>query len=125
MAKIKVALVEDDAFLAKMYITKLTMEGFQVLHAADGAAGVELVKAQNPAVLLLDILLPKLDGWEVLTALKQDPATRNIPVIMLSNLGQEEDIQKGVELGAVDYLIKAHFVPTEVINKVRQVIKRS
>lgn len=124
MQKIKIALVEDDSFLANMYETKLNLEGFEVKKALDGEAGVALIREEKPDVILLDILLPKLDGWEVLKSVKKDAAVKDIPVILLTNLGQEEDVQKGLDLGAVDYLIKAHFVPQEVIEKIKEVLKK-
>ncbi len=124
MAKVKIVLVEDDSFLANMYETKLTLEGFSVVKAADGEEGISLVKKVKPDIVLLDILLPKKDGWQVLEELKKDLRTKEIPVLLLTNLGQEEDVKKGLQLGAVDYLIKAHFVPQEVINKVRDILKK-
>lgn len=122
--KIKILLVEDDEFLANMYKTKLTLEGFEVAHAGDGEKGLELASSENPDIILLDILLPKKDGWEVLGILKEQEKTKNIPVLMLTNLGQEGDVDKGLKMGAVDYLIKAHFVPQEVIDKIHKILKK-
>lgn len=124
MKKIRIGLVEDDSFLANMYETKLNLEGFEVKKALDGQEGIEMIKQEKPDVILLDILLPKMDGWEVLNALKKEESVKDIPVILLTNLGQEEDVKKGLELGAVDYLIKAHFVPQEVIEKIKEVLKK-
>ena len=120
--KIKVVLVEDDKFLSNMYQTKLTIEGMEVIPAYDGQQGVEVVKKEKPDIVLLDIVLPVLEGWDTLKEIKKDPAVKDIPVIILSNLGQEEDIKKGQELGAVDYLIKAHFIPREVIEKIKTIL---
>lgn len=122
--KIKIVLVEDDEFLANMYETKLTLEGFEVAHAGDGEKGLELAKSEQPEIILLDILLPKKDGWEVLKILKDQEETKDIPVLMLTNLGQEDDVDKGLKMGAVDYLIKAHFVPQEVIDKIHKILKK-
>ncbi len=119
----KVLLVEDDRDLIEMYETKFKMEGFEVLKAENGIDALELVKQEKPIIILLDIVMPELDGFQVLRSLKNDPATKAIPVILLTNLSQESDIKKGVELGAADYLVKANFTPNEVVAKVRKVLK--
>ncbi|KKQ27442.1 MAG: Two component transcriptional regulator, winged helix family [Candidatus Magasanikbacteria bacterium GW2011_GWC2_37_14] len=120
--KNNVLLVEDDNFLANIYKTKFEMEGFKVFTADNGEAGVDEAKKKLPDVILLDILLPKMDGFMVLEALKKEPSTKDIPVILLTNLGQKDDVEKGLQMGAVDYLIKAHFKPSEVVEKVRKVL---
>lgn len=120
--KIYVLIVEDDSFLANIYKTKFEMEGFKVSVSENGETGLADVKKKKPAIVLLDILLPKLDGFAVLMKLKEDAETKNIPVILLTNLGQKDDVQKGLDLGAVDYLIKAHFKPSEVVEKVKKVL---
>lgn len=117
--KLTILLVEDDTFLAGMYITKLTMEHFNVELAVDGQAGLEKVKKIKPDLILLDVLLPKIDGFEVLRAIKDDADLRDIPVILLTNLGQKSDVLRGLDLGAADYLIKAHFMPSEVVEKIK------
>jgi len=119
----KILIVDDDAFLAGIYATKLDLEGFQVVSAHDGEEGVKMAQKELPNLILLDVLMPKLDGFEALKRLKADPTTKDIPVIMLTNLGQKEDIEKGIEDGAVDYLIKAHFVPAEAVAKIKKVLK--
>lgn len=118
-------LIEDDTFLAGMYVTKLTMENFQVDLANDGKAGLEKAKKIKPDLILLDVLLPKMNGFDVLKSLKDDPATKDIPVVLLTNLGQKTDVVKGLELGAVDYMIKAHFMPSEVVAKIKDILKQS
>ncbi|MFA6042749.1 MAG: response regulator [Patescibacteria group bacterium] len=118
-----ILLVEDDTFLAGMYVTKLELEGFRVNLATDGEQALQLVKRELPRIMLLDIVLPKKSGFEVLAAVKADPATKDVPVILLTNLGQKEDVQKGLKLGALDYLIKAHFMPSEVVTKVKRLVK--
>ena len=100
--KVSILLVEDDTFLAGIYSTKLRIEGFAVSHAPDGARGLELARRERPELILLDILMPKMDGFQVLEELKKDPKTKGMPVIMLTNLGQKEDVDRGVKLGAVD-----------------------
>ena len=119
---VHVLLVEDDEFLANIYKTKFEMEGFKVSVAENGEAGLGEAKKKMPNIILLDILLPKMDGFAVLEKLKEDPATKKIPVILLTNLGQKDDVDRGLELGAADYLIKAHFQPSETVAKVKKVL---
>lgn len=121
-AKVKVLIVDDDAFLSGIYATKLELEGFEVASARDGEEGLKAALKEKPALILLDVLMPKLDGFEVLKRLKADPETKAVPVIMLTNLGQKEDIEKGLADGAADYLIKAHFVPAEAVEKIKKVL---
>lgn len=118
-------LVEDDTFLAGMYVTKLTMDGFKTELATDGKTGLEKAKKGKPDLILLDVLLPKMNGFDVLKELKADATTKSIPVILLTNLGQKADVVKGLDLGAVDYLIKAHFMPSEVVAKIKEILKRA
>ena len=118
--KIKILLIEDDSFLSGMYDTKLKLEGFDVVLAEDGAKGLELAVSQGPDIILLDIILPKMDGFTALKHLKENMETKKIPVILMTNLGQKEDVERGIALGAQDYLVKAHFMPSEVVEKIRQ-----
>ena len=122
--KIHVLIVEDDIFLANIYKTKFDMEGFKVSTSENGEAGLNDIKKKKPDIVLLDILLPKMDGFVVLEKLKADPEVKSIPVILLTNLGQKDDVQKGLEMGAEDYLIKAHFKPSEVVEKVRKILNK-
>ncbi|MFH1790325.1 MAG: response regulator [bacterium] len=121
--KKNVLLVEDDIFLAGIYKKKFEVEGFKISVSDNGEKGLVDAKKKQPDIILLDILLPKLDGFAVLKALKADPAVKDIPVILLTNLGQKDDVEKGIEMGAEDYLIKIHFKPSEVVEKVRKVLK--
>jgi DNA-binding response OmpR family regulator len=118
-----ILLVEDDSFLAGMYVTKLTMEHYQVELAADGALGLEKAQTVLPDLILLDVLLPKMNGFDVLRQIKANPETKDIPVILLTNLGQKSDVTQGLDLGAADYLIKAHFMPSEVVDKIKRLLK--
>lgn len=122
--KIKILLIEDDSFLLKMYATKFEMEKFNVLLASDGETGVKIAKGENPDIILLDIMMPKMNGFDVLKILKKDESTKRIPVILLTNLNQKDDIEKGISMGAVDYLVKAHFMPSEVVKKVTDILNR-
>ena len=121
--KVKILLVEDDPFLLSMYATKFELEGFEVISADDGQKGLSLARENKPDIILLDILMPKMNGFEVLRELKANEQTRDIPVIFLTNLNQKEEVERALELGAVDYLIKAHFMPSEVVAKIKEVIE--
>lgn len=122
-AKQKVLIVDDDVFLSGIYATKLELEGFEVDMAHDGEEGLKAAAKSKPDIILLDVLMPKLDGFETLKRLKADADLKDVPVIMLTNLGQKEDVEKGLHEGAEDYLIKAHFVPSEAVEKIRAVLK--
>jgi DNA-binding response OmpR family regulator len=118
-----ILVVEDDKFLRELMTQKLIREGFKISEAVDGEEGLKKIKEEKPGLVLLDLILPGIDGFEVLTRMKEDPATSDTPVIILSNLGQREDVEKGLKLGATDYLIKAHFTPGEIIEKIKNIIK--
>lgn len=117
-------LVEDDSFLLGMYATKFELEGFEVLTAEDGEKGLKAAKEKRPDIILLDILMPRMNGVEVLEELKKDDTTKGIPVILLTNLNQKEEIERCMSMGANDYLIKAHFMPSEVIEKVKKILNQ-
>ena len=123
MAK-KILIVEDDKFLRDLISQKLLKEGFEIVQAVDGEDGVKKIKDEHPDLILLDLILPGIDGFEVLSQMKSDQNSASIPVIILSNLGQKEDIDKGLKMGAADYLIKAHFTPGEIIDRIEKVIGR-
>lgn len=120
--KSKILLVEDDKMLADMYVTKFSKEGIKIMRADDGAAGLELAKKEKPDLILLDIIMPKLDGFAVLKELKKDPGMGNTHILLLTNLGQSEDVEKGKQLGADDYFIKANHTPAEIVEKVKYLL---
>jgi len=122
MAK-KILIVEDDAAIIQLYKLKFEEAKYEVFEAATGVAGLEIAKKEKPNIILLDIIIPQYDGFAVLEMLKQDPATKNIPVILLTNLAQEDDKERGTKLGAKDYLVKANFTPSEVLKKVEVYLK--
>lgn len=122
--KIKILLIEDDPFLSSMYTTKFELDGFTVVSGDDGRKGLDLAMVEIPDIILLDILMPVMDGFEVLENLKKDERTKNIPVILLTNLNQKDDIERGLKMGANDYLIKAHFMPSEVVAKIRKLLDK-
>ena len=117
--KIKILLVEDEEMLAIMYEVKFKNEGFDLIKALDGAQGLEMAKSTQPNFILLDIIMPKIDGFSVLKSLKEEESTKDIPVMMLTNLGQDEDIERGRQMGAVGYLVKANITPAEVVEAVK------
>lgn len=117
-----ILLVEDDEFLAELYGTKLGLEGYEVLLANDGEKGLKMIKEKKPNLILLDIILPKLDGFEILKAMRAEKESKEIPVILLTNLSQKDEVKKGLDLGAKDYLIKAHFMPSEVVKKIKETL---
>lgn len=118
----KILVVEDDKFLRELMAQKLRNENYEVIEAVDGEEGVKKAKTDNPELILLDLILPGIDGFDVLSKIKAEESSASVPVIILSNLGQKEDIERGLQLGAIDYLIKAHFTPGEIIEKVRFVL---
>lgn len=122
MAK-TILIIEDDKFLRDLIVKKLTIEGFKIFEAIDGEEGIKKVKEEKPDLVLLDLILPGIDGFEVLARMKEDPKLAKIPVVILSNLGQKEEIERGLKMGAVDYLVKAHFTLTEIIKKVKKALK--
>lgn len=118
-----ILLVEDDTMVSSIYQAKFEADGFRVLIAQDGASGLDLAKKGKPDIIMLDVILPGLDGFSVLEGVKKDKATKSTPVIMLTNLGTEEDKAKGKKMGAVDYLVKASLTPAEVSDKIRKILK--
>jgi len=119
----KILIIEDDKFLRELIARKLTLENYEIVEAIDGEEGLKKIKETKPDLVLLDLILPGIDGFDVLSKIKDDPALASIPVIILSNLGQREDVEKGLRLGVVDYLVKAHFTPNEIIAKVKTALK--
>lgn len=118
----KVLFIEDESALQRAATQILSEEGYQVLSALDGEIGLRLAREEMPDLILLDIILPKKDGFEVLGELKSDSATKNIPVIILTNLEGSADVQRALELGATTYLVKTNYRLQEVVEKVKQVI---
>ncbi len=118
--KKKVLMIEDDRFLRKLYKNKLTSAGFDFIEATNGVEGLNKVMAEKPDLVLLDLVLPRKNGFDVLIEMRKNKKTKGIPVIILSNLGQESDIKKGLSLGAQDYLIKTKVNFSGVISKVKE-----
>jgi len=119
-----ILLIEDDPFLVDLYNTKLKEEGFEVEIAVSGREGLRKFKEKKPDLILLDIVLPDLDGWEVLEGIKKLDKLDDLKVIVLSNLTEQGDVKRAQELGATRYLIKSHFTPTEVVQEIKKIIEK-
>ena len=117
-----ILIIEDDKFLRELICRKLINEHFKTEEAIDGEEGLKKLQEIKPDLILLDLILPGLDGFEVLGRIKDNPSISSIPVLILSNLGQKDEIEKGLKLGATDFLIKAHFTPEEIIGKIKLVL---
>ena len=119
----KIILVEDDLFLRELYTDTLISAGYTVISAKDGEEGLKIIKANTDVkLILLDLMLPKINGIDVLKEIKKDPNTKNLSIIVLTNLNEEAIIQDALKLGANAYLIKVDYTPQEVIQTVRQYI---
>lgn len=118
----KILIVEDDKFLRELMTRKLNNEGFDLQEAIDGEEGLKKLETFKPDIILLDLILPGLDGFETLERIKDNPQTSEIPVLILSNLGQRDEIEKGLKLGAVDFMVKAHFTPEEIVGKIKSIL---
>ena len=119
MEKTKILIVEDDKFLIKLYSNKLRREGFLVIEAISGEEALNKIFGEKPDLILLDLVLPQKSGFEILSEIKLNKETRDIPVIILTNLGQESDVKRGLALGAVAYLVKTDFS----INRLPEIVK--
>lgn len=125
---LKILLVDDDPLLTEMYAQKLKKDGYEVLRAANGEEGLQQLKQHKPNLVLLDIMMPKVNGLDVLKTIKADPdqQIQNTPVILLTNLARNmKDINFGLELGAVTYLVKSRVKPDQVVAKVKEVLEAS
>jgi DNA-binding response OmpR family regulator len=117
-------IVEGDVFINKAYAAKFSHEGIEVKMAEDGEKAMAILKkGEAPALILLDLMLPNKSGFEVLTEIKQDPKLKNIPVLILSNLAQDLDVNRGIALGAKEYLVKADLKIEELVNKVKKYLQ--
>src|SRR5581483_4389846 len=125
MSKGTILIVEDQQGFRRIYHDVLQSDGYDVLQAADGLEGWEMVKNQNPNLVLLDLGLPKMDGFEVLKRIREDAETKNIPVIIFSVLGEQKDVKKGLELGANDYTVKGFYTPRQILSKIKNLMNQS
>ena len=120
-----ILLIEDDPMLIDIYTTKFTEAGFEVKVADSGGKALSLLSKVSPSVIVMDIVLPHVDGWELLRAAQKQENLRNTKIIVLSNLGQKEEIEKGISLGADRYLIKAHFTPSQVVEEIKDLLENA
>lgn len=121
--KKKVAVVEDDVFLNKAFILKLSNSGFETISIRDGKEAFGIIKKEAPDIILLDLMLPGKSGFEILAELKKDENLKKVPVLILTNLGQEEEKQRGLNMGAAEYLVKTDIKLEEVVEKVNGYFK--
>lgn len=120
-----VIVVEDETFLSKILSERLEDEGFKRVDVAgNGEEAIQKIKTNPPSIILLDMILPKMNGFEVLKALKEDAALSGIPVLVLSNLGQDQDITQAKSLGAADYIVKSNFSMQKVVNKIYELLEK-
>lgn len=117
----KVLIVEDEQYLAEMYEMKFKQEGYEVVIASDGEEGIKLAQSQTPDYILLDLVMPKMDGYEVLEKLRSNPKTKDTKIYILSNLGQSSEVRRGLNKGADGYLVKANLTPTQVVEYIKMV----
>lgn len=124
--KKKVFIVEDDKFLLDMYVIKFGEHGFEVVTADGGEKAIDKLKSEGlqPNIMLLDLVMPGMSGFELLESIKKDDLIPNTPMVILSNLGQKEDIDKGMSLGADGYIVKASATPSEVVQKVMGIMEK-
>lgn len=120
----KILIIEDDVSLQKTLQEYLMAENFKVFCAYDGEEGLQKVNAEKPDIVLLDIVLPKINGYEVLRKIKKNPKTNKIPVILLTNLADMRDVEKALDLGATNYLVKSDYKMEEIVDKVRDILKK-
>ncbi len=119
-----ILFIEDESSLQKTFSDILGPEGYEITSALDGEIGLRLAKTKNPDLILLDLILPRVHGFEVLKELKTDPKTKEIPVIVLTNLEGIGDVEKALELGATTYLVKARYTLEEVVEKIKKIIEK-
>lgn len=120
----RVLIVEDDVFLRQLLVVKFNKEGYAVREASDGREALEQIAKELPHAVILDLLMPEVNGFQVLEALRADARTKDLPVVVLTNLGEQEHIERVKALGADDYLIKAHLFLDEIVARISEIIKK-
>jgi DNA-binding response OmpR family regulator len=119
----KVLIIEDDGFLQSLEVTKLRKDNYEVITASNGEEGMDKIAEPDIDLILLDIILPKFDGFEILKKVKQDEKLKKIPVIVFSNLSEEKDISRAKELGAIDFMVKSNFTLDELVEHIDKIFK--
>lgn len=122
--KKKILIVEDDKSLREMYQLRLSINGYDVIEAKDGEEGLDMAIKERPDLIMLDIMMPKMSGMDVLDIIKSTPETKNIPVILLTALNEDSVRSKGLVYGAEDYLVKSQTMPGKVVEKIEEVLAR-
>lgn len=118
----KVLIVEDDVFMARMYLKIFTHDNFEVEIASNGEEGISKAKNNKPDIILLDIMMPKMNGFQMLEAIMADEQLKNVPVVMLTNLAGDQDIEEARKKGAADYIVKSNYTPRQIIDMVKRII---
>lgn len=125
MSTTKIAVIEDDAVISQMYRMKFEAEGFEVQIAGNGQLGVELVEKMHPDIILLDVRMPEMDGAEALTIIRSNTWGRDIPVLVLTNVGEEEAAARFKDLNIFSYIVKADLTPSQVVSKVKEALGKA
>jgi DNA-binding response OmpR family regulator len=121
----KILLVEDDPLIVKIYTTRLTADGYQVFSAENGEAGLEVASKEIPDLIVLDIMMPRIDGYGVLEKIRANPRLKHIPILVYSNLAVEGEITRAKNMGANEFIVKADLSPTEMVNKIKSYVDRT
>ena len=121
----RVLIIEDDPLISRMYQTVFKFEGFDVDMARNGEEGIAKLKENRPVMVLLDIMMPKMSGIDVLKALKADPVTKDVPVVVLTNLSGTQDAEKALELGAVKFIVKSQNRPKQIVAQIKEILSAS
>jgi DNA-binding response OmpR family regulator len=119
-----ILLVEDDPFVVDIYVTKFKEAGFEIDVAENGDEALRKLKEKKPDLLILDIVLPNIDGWELLKQIRTDLGLEDLKVVVLSNLSQKSEVEKGTEFGVLRYFIKAHYTPSEVVEEIKKILEK-
>jgi len=121
----KILLVEDDPLIVKIYTTRLTADGYQVFSAENGEAGLAVAEKETPDLIVLDIMMPRIDGYGVLEKVRANPRLKHIPILVYSNLAVDEEITRAKNMGANEFIVKADLSPTEMVNKIKSYLERT
>ena len=116
----KILFIEDDPLIVKIYTTRLTADGYQVFSAENGEEGLKVAEKEIPDIIILDVMMPKIDGFGVLEKLRAHEQLKSKPVLVYSNLGQDEEIERAKKMGATEFIVKANLSPTEMVEKIKQ-----
>lgn len=119
----KILFVEDDPLIVKIYTTRLTADGYQVLSADNGQQGLELAEKELPNLIVLDVMMPKMDGFGVLEKIRANEKMKSTPILIYSNLAQEDEIKRATEMGATEFIVKANLSPTEMVTKIKKYLQ--